>query len=38
MLSPEGEMFSIAAGRYSGTPNFAILEHGHAGKECATTG
>ena len=33
ILSPEGEIFSIAAGRYSGTPNFAVLKKGHAGEE-----
>ena len=33
VLSPEGEVFSIAAGRYSGTPNFAILKKGHAGEQ-----
>lgn len=33
VLSPEGEMFSIAAGRYSGAPNFAILKKGHAGEQ-----
>ncbi len=33
VLSPEGEVFSIAAGRYSGTPNFAVLKKGHAGEE-----
>ncbi|MFB9830938.1 DUF3987 domain-containing protein [Actinoallomurus acaciae] len=33
VLSPEGEIFSIAAGRYSGTPNFAVLKKGHAGEE-----
>ncbi|MER6810740.1 DUF3987 domain-containing protein [Spirillospora sp. NPDC000708] len=33
ILSPEGEVFSIAAGRYSGAPNFAILKSGHAGEE-----
>lgn len=33
ILSPEGEIFSIAAGRYSGAPNFAILKSGHAGEE-----
>ncbi|MFG1998311.1 DUF3987 domain-containing protein [Spirillospora sp. NPDC048911] len=33
ILSPEGEIFSIAAGRYSGTPNLAILKSGHAGEE-----
>ncbi|MEU9019974.1 DUF3987 domain-containing protein [Actinomadura sp. NPDC048394] len=32
VLSPEGEIFSIAAGRYSGAPNFAVLKHGHAGE------
>ncbi|TDD67822.1 DUF3987 domain-containing protein [Actinomadura rubrisoli] len=32
VLSPEGEVFSIAAGRYSGAPNFAVLKHGHAGE------
>ncbi|WUI01936.1 DUF3987 domain-containing protein [Spirillospora sp. NBC_00431] len=32
ILSPEGEIFSIAAGRYSGAPNFAVLKHGHAGE------
>lgn len=33
ILSPEGEIFSIAAGRYSGAPNFAVLKAGHAGEE-----
>ncbi len=33
VLSPEGEVFSIAAGRYSGAPNFAVLKKGHAGEE-----
>lgn len=33
ILSPEGEIFSIAAGRYSGAPNFAVLKSGHAGEE-----
>lgn len=33
VLSPEGEIFSIAAGRYSGAPNFAVLKKGHAGEE-----
>lgn len=33
VLSPEGEIFGIAAGRYSGTPNFAILKKGHAGEQ-----
>ncbi|MFI0448226.1 DUF3987 domain-containing protein [Actinomadura sp. 6N118] len=33
ILSPEGEIFSIAAGRYSGAPNLAILKSGHAGEE-----
>ena len=33
ILSPEGEVFSIAAGRYSGAPNFAVLKKGHAGEE-----
>ncbi|WP_433474761.1 DUF3987 domain-containing protein [Spirillospora sp. CA-142024] len=33
ILSPEGEVFSIAAGRYSGAPNFAVLKSGHAGEE-----
>jgi replicative DNA helicase len=33
VLSPEGEIFSIAAGRYSGAPNFAVLKSGHAGEE-----
>ena len=33
VLSPEGEVFSIAAGRYSGAPNFAILKKGHAGEQ-----
>jgi replicative DNA helicase len=32
VLSPEGEIFSIAAGRYSGTPNFGVLKSGHAGE------
>ncbi|TDC96018.1 DUF3987 domain-containing protein [Actinomadura sp. 7K507] len=36
ILSPEGEIFSIAAGRYSGAPNFAILKSGHAGEEMRT--
>ncbi|GLY89645.1 hypothetical protein Airi02_075740 [Actinoallomurus iriomotensis] len=31
VLPPEGEIFSIAAGRYSGT--FAVLKKGHAGEE-----
>jgi hypothetical protein len=33
VLSPEGEVFSIAAGRYSGAPNLAVLKKGHAGEE-----
>ncbi|GAB3961129.1 hypothetical protein GCM10029978_012470 [Actinoallomurus acanthiterrae] len=33
VLSPEGEIFSIAAGRYSGALNFAVLKKGHAGEE-----
>ncbi|MFB9830742.1 YfjI family protein [Actinoallomurus acaciae] len=33
VLSPEKEVFSIAAGRYSGAPNFAVLKKGHAGEE-----
>ncbi|TDD75802.1 DUF3987 domain-containing protein, partial [Actinomadura rubrisoli] len=33
ILSPEGEIFSIAAGRYSGAPNLAVLKSGHAGEE-----
>ena len=33
VLSPEGEVFSVAAGRYSGAPNFAILKKGHAGEQ-----
>ena len=33
ILSPEGEIFSIAAGRYSGAPGFAVLKAGHAGEE-----
>jgi hypothetical protein len=33
VLSPEGEIFSIAAGRYGGAPNLAILKSGHAGEE-----
>lgn len=32
VLSPEGEIFSIAAGRYSGTPNLGILKQAHAGE------
>jgi replicative DNA helicase len=32
VLSPEGEIFSIAAGRYSGTPNLGILKSAHAGE------
>jgi Protein of unknown function (DUF3987) len=32
VLSPEGESFSIAAGRYSGTPNLGILKSAHAGE------
>jgi replicative DNA helicase len=32
VLSPEGELFSIAAGRYSGTPNLGILKSAHAGE------
>jgi hypothetical protein len=32
VLSPEGEIFSIAAGRYSGAPNFGVLKSGHAGE------
>ncbi|MCD0448329.1 DUF3987 domain-containing protein [Actinocorallia sp. API 0066] len=34
VLSPEGELFDIAAGQYSGgrRPNFGILKHGHAGE------
>lgn len=33
ILSPEGEIFSIAGGRYPGAPHFAILKSGHAGEE-----
>jgi replicative DNA helicase len=32
VLSPEGEIFAIAAGRYSGTPNIGVLKSGHAGE------
>jgi hypothetical protein len=32
VLSPEGELFSIAAGRYSGTPNLGVLKSAHAGE------
>jgi replicative DNA helicase len=32
VLSPEGEIFSVAAGRYSGTPNIGILKSAHAGE------
>lgn len=32
VLSPEGEIFSIAAGRYSGSPNLGILKSAHAGE------
>src|SRR5262249_32550124 len=32
ILSPEGEIFSIAAGRYSGAPNLGILKQAHAGE------
>ena len=32
VLSPEGEIFSIAAGRYSGAPNLGILKQAHAGE------
>lgn len=32
VLSPEGEIFSIAAGRYSGAPNLGILKSAHAGE------
>ena len=32
ILSPEGEIFSIAAGRYSGAPNLGILKSAHAGE------
>lgn len=32
ILSPEGEIFSIAAGRYSGAPNLGVLKSGHAGE------
>ncbi len=33
LLSPEGEIFSIASGKYSGAPNFGILKAGHAGEQ-----
>lgn len=32
VLSPEGEIFSIAAGRYSRDPNLGILKKAHAGE------
>jgi replicative DNA helicase len=32
VLSAEGEIFSIAAGRYSGSPNLGILKEAHAGE------
>jgi replicative DNA helicase len=32
VLSAEGEIFSIAAGRYSGAPNLGILKEAHAGE------
>jgi replicative DNA helicase len=32
VLSPEGEIFSIAAGRYSGAPNLGVLKSAHAGE------
>lgn len=32
VLSPEGEIFAIAAGRYAKSPNFAVLKQGHAGE------
>ena len=33
VLSPEGEILSIAAGRYSGAPNLGILKSAHAGEQ-----
>lgn len=36
VLSPEGEIFSIAAGRYSGAPNLGILKLAHAGEPART--
>ena len=36
VLSPEGEIFSIAAGRYSGAPNLGILKQAHAGEPART--
>lgn len=32
VLSPEGEIFAVAAGRYSGAPNIGILKSAHAGE------
>lgn len=31
VMSPEGDIFEIMAGRYSGAPNFAVYLKGHAG-------
>ena len=36
VLSPEGEIFSIAAGRYSGAPNLGDLKSAHAGEPIRT--
>ena len=36
VLFPEGEIFSIAAGRYSGAPNLGILKQAHAGEPART--
>jgi replicative DNA helicase len=36
VLSPEGEIFSIAAGRYSGAPNLGDLKSAHAGEAIRT--
>lgn len=36
VLSPEGEIFSIAAGRYSGSANLGILKSAHAGEPTRT--
>ncbi|MER5419887.1 DUF3987 domain-containing protein [Streptosporangium roseum] len=33
VLAPEGKIFSILAGRYSGTPDLEVFLSGHAGEE-----